>query len=138
MGDPILNQLLQEVSKKSDYIFNSWNVLIVAGLAVLVVCAFQKKQRRLSIALSLGFVFFAMTHLLGMMHVLKQWQSLETTIHQILKNESDLKQNIGFAILAPKAIWVVPFHFAFDFFILASVYWISREKVHEQKIESGM
>jgi hypothetical protein len=77
-------------------------------------------------ALAAGFAFFALTHLLGMLHVTKQWASLEAALQFKLANEAALREHLGFAMMAPHAAWIVPFHLAFDAFVLVALWRVGR------------
>lgn len=119
--------LLAEIAKKSDFIFTGWNVLILTGVALLVATPFIWSHPRVGIAVRGAFGFFAVTHLLGMLHVLKQWASLEDALKHTLKGDPDLSDKLAFAAMAPHPTWVVPFHLAFDAFILAAAWWAGRK-----------
>ncbi len=70
--------LLAEVLRRSDFIFAGWNVLLLAGVGLLAAVGLAPRlraDRRAAGALAAGFAFFAVTHLLGMLHVTKQWAS---------------------------------------------------------------
>ena len=57
---------------------------------------------------------------------LKQWASLEDALKFTLKGSPDLADKLAFAAMAPHATWVVPFHLAFDVFVLAAAWWAGR------------
>ncbi|MEO2089467.1 MAG: hypothetical protein ABGY75_08220 [Gemmataceae bacterium] len=118
--------LLAEIAKKSDFIFAGWNVLMLAGVGVLVASPFLRPHPRVGLAVRTAFGFFAVTHLLGMLHVLKQWASLEDALKFILRGEPDVTNKLEFAAMAPHAGWVVPFHLAFDGFALVAAWWAGR------------
>lgn len=118
--------LLAEIARKSDFIFAGWNVLMLAGVGVLVASAFLRPYPRVGLAVRAAFGFFAVTHLLGMLHVLKQWTSLEDALKFALRGEPDMADKLAFAAMAPHAGWVVPFHLAFDGFVLAAAWWAGR------------
>ena len=119
--------LLAEIAKKSDFIFAGWNVLMLAGVGLIAASPLVRNYPRVRVAVRAGFGFFAVTHLLGMLHVLKQWASLEDALKHTLA-DSVLADKLAFAALAPHASWVVPFHLAFDAFVIAAVWWIGRGK----------
>ncbi len=113
--------LLAEIARKSDFIFAGWNVLMLAGIGVLVASAFLRHHPRVGVAVRAAFGFFAVTHLLGMLHVLKQWASLEETLRMM--ERPVVMDKLAFAAMAPHATWVVPFHLAFDGFVIAAAWW---------------
>ena len=118
--------LLAEISKKSDFIFAGWNVLMLAGVGVTIASVFLRPHSRVGLAVRAAFGFFAVTHLLGMMHVLKQWASLEETLR--IMERPVVMDKLAFAAMAPHATWVVPFHLGFDVFVIAAAWWAGRSK----------
>ncbi len=123
------NAILPEILKRSDFIFMGWNVLMLAGLGVILLvglCPSLRWHRRGGRAVLAGFFFFALTHLLGMIHVVKQWESLNEAMKYKLLADPALAEKIDFAIMAPQLIWIVPFHLGFDGFVLLAVWWQSR------------
>ena len=123
------NALLPEILKRSDFIFMGWNVLMLAGLAVILLVGLFPKlswHTRGGRAVLAGFVFFALTHLLGMIHVVKQWESLSEALKHQIAGDPALAEKIGFAIMAPHLGWIVPFHLGFDGFVMLAVWWQSR------------
>ena len=116
--------LLAEILKRSDFIFAGWNVLMLAGVAVLV--AVGVVPRRVARPLLAAFGFFAVTHLLGMLHVVKQWASLTESLKLKLAGDTALLERLDFAMLAPDIAWIVPFHLAFDALVIGLGYWLTR------------
>lgn len=108
--------LLAEILKRSDFIFAGWNVLMLAGVGVLAAVGLA--PRRVGRTLLGAFGFFAVTHLLGMLHVVKQWASLTESLKLKIASEPGLLERIDFAVLAPDNAWIVPFHLAFDALVL--------------------
>lgn len=105
--------LLAEILKRSDFIFAGWNVLMLAGVGVLAAVGLA--PRRVGRPVLAAFAFFAVTHLLGMLHVVKQWASLNDTLTAKIGDELG---RLDFAILAPDVAWIVPFHLAFDALVI--------------------
>jgi hypothetical protein len=123
--------LLAEIMRRSDFIFAGWNVLLLAGVGLLAVLGLSptlRADRRSAGALAAAFAFFALTHLLGMLHVTKQWASLTDALLHKLAAEPTLAEKIDFAVMAPHLSWIVPFHLAFDAFVLAAVWWLTRPR----------
>ena len=121
--------LLAEVMRRSDFIFAGWNVLLLAGVGLLALVGMSpalRADRRAVRALAASFAFFAVTHLLGMLHVTKQWASLTDAIHHKLAADPVLAEKLDFAVMAPHLSWIVPFHLAFDAFVLAALWWLTR------------
>jgi hypothetical protein len=126
------NALLAEIMRRSDFIFAGWNVLMVAGVGLLAAVGLSsslRADRRTGRLLAAAFAFFALTHLLGMLHVTKQWASLADALRLKLAGEPELLARLDFAVMAPHASWIVPFHLAFDAFVVAGVMWLTRLKI---------
>ena len=119
--------LLAEIAKKSDFIFAGWNVLMLAGVGLLLATPLTRAHGRVGLVVRVAFGFFAVTHLLGMLHVLKQWASLEDALKYTLKSDPDLSDKLEFATMTPHPTWVVPFHLVFDAFIIAAAWWAGRK-----------
>jgi hypothetical protein len=125
------NALLAEIMRRSDFIFAGWNILMVAGLGLIAVMGLSpsvRTERGVCRLLAGGFAFFAMTHLLGMLHVTKQWASLSEALRLKLAAETTLIEKLDFAVTAPHLSWIVPFHLLFDAFVVASVLWLARRR----------
>lgn len=121
--------ILAEIMRRADFIFAGWNALMVAGLGLLAGVALVPKlraDRRAVRALAAGFAFFAATHLLGMLHVTKQWAALADGLRHKLATEPVLADKIEFALMAPHVGWIVPFHLAFDAFVLVALWRLGR------------
>jgi hypothetical protein len=124
-----VNALLAEIMRRSDFIFAGWNVLMVAGVGLLTVVALSpvlRADRRAAAVLGAAFLFFAVTHLLGMLHVTKQWESMADALRHKLAAEQVTAEKLDFAITAPRPIWIVPFHLSFDAFVLAGIWWLTK------------
>ena len=116
--------LLAEILKRSDFIFAGWNVLMLAGVGVLAAVGLA--PRRVGRPVLAAFAFFAVTHLLGMLHVVKQWASLTESLKLKLAGDTGLLEKLDFAVLAPDIAWIVPFHLAFDALVLGLGWRLSR------------
>lgn len=125
------NALLTEVMRRSDFIFAGWNVLLLAGIGLLAAIGLSptlRADRRTGRVLMAGFAFFAVTHLLGMLHVTKQWASLTDALNHKLSGDPDLAAKLEFAVTAPHVTWIVPFHLAFDAFVIAAAWRMTRPR----------
>jgi hypothetical protein len=123
--------LLAEVMRRSDFIFAGWNVLLLGGIALLAAVGLSptlRADRRAARVLMAAFAFFAVTHLLGMLHVTKQWASLTEALKHKLAADPTLAEKLDFAVMAPHVSWIVPFHLAFDVFVVAAVWWLTRPR----------
>ena len=123
--------LLAEIMRRADFVFAGWNVLMAVGVGLLAAVgssARLRTDRRAAKVLVAGFGFFALTHLLGMLHVVKQWASLTAALRHKVFTESTLLSELDFAITAPHVAWVVPFHLAFDALVLAGVWWLTKPR----------
>ena len=123
--------LLTEIMRRSDFIFAGWNVLMVTGVVLLAGVGLSpalRADRRVGRLLAVAFAFFALTHLLGMLHVTKQWASLADAYRYKVAADPALVEKLDFAIMPPHIGWIVPFHLAFDGFVVAAVMWLTRER----------
>jgi hypothetical protein len=123
------NAMLAEIMRRSDFIFAGWNVLMVAGVALVAAVGLSpalRADRRATAVLGAAFLFFALTHLLGMLHVTKQWESLTETLKYKLQTDPTLAEKLDFAVMAPHPGWIVPFHLVFDAFVVAALWWLTR------------
>jgi hypothetical protein len=100
---------------------------MLAGVGLLLAMPLVRMHPRIGVAVRVAFGFFAVTHLLGMLHVLKQWTSLEDALKFTLRGDPDLSDKLAFAALAPHVTWVVPFHLTFDVFVIATAWWAGRK-----------
>jgi hypothetical protein len=117
--------MLAEIMRRADFIFAGWNVLMAVGLGVLAAAALApalRADRRAAALAAAGFAFFALTHLLGVLHVAKQWASLADALRLRLAAEPALAERLEFALMAPHVGWIVPFHLAFDALVLAGLW----------------
>jgi hypothetical protein len=124
--------ILSEILRRSDFIFAGWNVLILAGIGVLAAVGLShtlRTHRRAIRLLIAAFGFFALTHLLGMIHVAKQWASLTEGFHHALASDPTLNEKLEFAVLAPTIEWIMPFHLVFDALVMWGVWWMARGEV---------
>lgn len=127
--------LLAEAMRRADFIFAGWNVLLLAGIGLLVAVGVSptlRADRRAARALTAAFAFFALTHLLGMLHVTKQWASLADAIRHKLSSDPVLAEKLEFAVMAPHETWIVPFHLVFDAFVLAALWWLTNPAIETQ------
>jgi hypothetical protein len=125
------NALLAEIMRRSDFIFAGWNILMVAGLGLIAAVGLTPSLRNdhsVCRLLAGGFSFFALTHLLGILHVTKQWASLTEALRLKLASEPALIEKLEFAVMAPHPSWIVPFHLLFDTLVVAAVLWHARCK----------
>lgn len=123
------NALLTEIMRRSDFIFAGWNVLMVVGVGLITVVGLvstRRANRSVGRLLAVGFAFFAATHLLGMLHVTKQWASLTEALRFKLAADPTLIDKLDFAVMAPHASWIVPFHLAFDAFVIVATLWLTQ------------
>jgi hypothetical protein len=113
-------------------ILYQWCIFIVVGFGMLVVAARSASAHpALSRFLFFGFAFFALTHLLGLFWLLKQWTAAAAALQKIelLKlGGTDVKVDLQPVLDAPAAEWVLPFHLAFDVFVLTGIWWLTRKR----------
>jgi len=121
--------LLDQTFKRWDMLLNAWYVYAAAAFAVLALVAVVRplRQDRPAIRLfQVGFAFFAWTHLLALLYILKSWAALAAQL-RLGVDEGTLTrfENAG-VIDAPDAVWVVPFHVIGDALVLGGLWWLTR------------
>lgn len=126
------NILIPQILSRSDTVLYLWAILGVVGLAVLVAAARPQQHPSLGRLLFFGFAVFALTHLLSLQWLMKQWSGLSQAVQDspawnLPANES-MRNHIRQAIDAPQPVWVVPFHLVFDALILTGLWWLSRAR----------
>ena len=125
------NSLILQIVSRSDTMLYLWCLFVVAGLGVLVIAARSSTTQSLARFLFFGFGFFAMTHLLCLQWLLKQWLAAVSALQktdQWKLGHADIKADLFSVLEAPAAVWVVPFHILFDAFILFGIWWLTRKR----------
>lgn len=124
------NTLVPQILNRSDTLLYLWCVLIVVGLAVLVAAA-RAPHPSLAHLLFLGYAFFAITHLMCLQWILKQWAATVAALQKTTQWEAanfGPKEALSPVLDAPSIEWVLPFHLAFDLFVLFGLWWLSRKR----------
>ena len=95
-------------------------------LALVAVVRPLRRDRPAVRLFQVGFAFFAWTHLLALLYILKSWAALAAQL-RLGVNEDTLTrfENAG-VIDAPDAVWVVPFHVIGDALVLGGLWWLTR------------
>jgi len=128
VNDPAL---LDHTFKRWDMLLNAWYVYAAAAFAVLTLFAVARRLRRDRPAVRLfqaGFAFFAWTHLLALLYILKSWAALAAQFKLSVGQNADTLarfENAG-VLDAPDAVWVVPFHLIGDALVLGGLWWLTR------------
>jgi len=124
--------LVEQTFKRWDMLLNAWYVYAAAALAVVALFAVVRRLRadRPAVRLFLaGFAFFAWTHLLALLYILKSWAALAAQLKADTADRgSDFAarfENSG-VLDAPDAVWVVPFHLIGDALVLGGLWWLCR------------
>lgn len=124
------NILTPQILIRSDTLLYFWCLLIVVGLGVLIASA-RTTHVSLPRLLFFGFAFFAVTHMMCMQWILKQWAAVSAAMQKTdpwrIVNEG-AKADILPVLEAPAIEWVLPFHLAFDAFVLFGLWWLSRKR----------
>ena len=122
--------LLDQTFKRWDMLLNAWYVYAAAAFAVLALFAVVRPLRCDRPAVRLfqaGFAFFAWTHLLALLYILKSWAALAAQFKlDTAGRGSDFAarfENAGI-LDAPDAVWVVPFHLIGDALVLGGLWWL--------------
>ncbi len=124
------NYLITQIVGRSDTLLYFWLVLVIVGIAVLAMAARPNQHGALARLLFFGFAFFAITHLMCMQWILKQWDAAVTALQKIDSwklGNSEAKADMLTVLNVPAFEWVLPFHVAFDAFVLGGLWWLSRK-----------
>ena len=122
--------LLDHTFRRWDMLLNAWYVYAAAAFAVLALFAALRtlRQDRPAVRLfQVGFAFFAWTHLLALLYILKSWAALAGQLKfDTAGRGTDFAarfENAGI-LDAPDAVWVVPFHVIGDALVLGGLWWL--------------
>jgi hypothetical protein len=124
--------LFAETFKRWEMLLAAWNFYLVVAFVLVGLVALSPRLRADRLALRLlaaGFAFFAWTHLLGLLYVLKQWAALAGMLRDKLPPAEVERLAMAGFVEAPEAVWVVPFHLLLDGFVLLAVWLLSRPAV---------
>ena len=122
--------LLDQTFKRWDMLLNAWYVYAAAAFAVLALFAVVRPLRQDRPAVRLfqaGFAFFAWTHLLALLYILKSWAGLAAQLKLSAAHTAETLtrfENAG-VLDAPDAAWVVPFHLIGDALVLGGLWWLT-------------
>ena len=126
--------LLDQTFKRWDMLLTAWYVYAAAAFAVLALFAVVRPLRedRRAVWLFLaGFAFFAWTHLLALLYILKSWAALAAQLSTDTagwgKEFAVRFENAGI-LDAPDAVWVVPFHVVGDALVLGGLWALCRPR----------
>lgn len=128
------NDLLAAVLARSDHVLWLWCFHAAVSFGLLAFAAAApavRADRRLLRLLLAGFAFYAFTHLESMMWVVKQWGAAATALKGsgVFHRVGDpVATELGPVTEAPHPAWIVPFHLAFDAFILYAIWVAARPK----------
>lgn len=118
--------LFDQVFKRWEVLLSAWNFYLVVAFALLGFFALSntaRTERKVFRLFAVGWAFFAWTHLLGLLYMIKQWTAVAAVLKDRLsasgadKGVVDRIAGAGM-IEAPEAVWIVPFHLLLDAFVL--------------------
>ena len=126
------NALITQIMNRSDVMLYLWCVFVAVGVAVLVAAGRSAAAHpSLPRFLFFGFAFFALSHLLCLQWLLKQWLAAAAALQstdQWKVGNADVKADLLPVLNAPPGEWVLPFHLAFDAFVLIGIWWMTRKR----------
>lgn len=121
--------LLDAVTRRWQMLQTQWALYLVVSaalLALVIALPNLRADRRVLRLIGLAYAFFAWTHLLGLLYILKQWSLLAG---ELARNADEAtRERFLYAGIfdAPIAAWVVPFHLMGDALVLGGIWWVSR------------
>jgi len=118
------NTLIPSLLAHSNYLLSLWVVHLLASFALILIIAARPTLRADALAMRfvlLAYIGFAITHLMCMQWVLKQWGVLAELLHDRLSPEQLLKMTGSGLTESPDFIWVVPFHLLADAFAIYAI-----------------
>ena len=118
------NSLVPSLLAHSNYLLSLWVVHLLASFALILILAARPTLRADALAMRfvlLAYIGFAITHLMCMQWVLKQWGVLAELLHDRLSTEQLLKMTGSGLTESPDFIWVVPFHLLADAFVIYAI-----------------
>lgn len=121
--------LFAETFKRWEMLLAAWNFYLLVAFLLVGLVALVPRLRSDRLALRLlaaGFLFFAWTHLLGLLYILKQWAAIAAMLRDRLPPAEVERLAMAGFVEAPEAVWVVPFHLLLDGFVLLAVWLLSR------------
>ena len=121
--------LLDQTFKRWDMLLTAWYVYAAAAFAVLTLFAVVRRLREDRPAVRLfqaGFAFFAWTHLLALLYILKSWAALAAQFRLGVDADTLTRFENAGVIDAPDAGWVVPFHVLGDALVLGGLWGLTR------------
>ena len=132
--------LLDAVTRRWQMLQNQWALYLVVSAAVLafvVALPGLRTDRRALRLIALCYAFFAWTHLLGLLYIVKQWALLAGELAR--HSDAAARERFLYAGIfdAPATFWVVPFHLIGDALVLAGIWWVSRATAVAQRVPPG-
>jgi len=124
------NSLIPQIIGRSDALLHFGLALAAAGLAVLALASRPGAHPALARLLFFGYALFALLHLLAMHWILKQWSAAFSALkHTEVWRLGNVEQKEDlFSVLSPPDGTLLMLHLAFDLFVLAGLWWLSRRR----------
>ncbi len=131
-----VNGLLDQVFRRWETLLAAWNFYLVVAFVLLgfvILSKTARTERKVFRLLAVGWVFFAWTHLLGILYMIKQWTAVAALLKEALAARpggTELAGRLAGAgiVEAPEAVWVVPFHLLLDAFVLFGMWVLCRPR----------
>lgn len=128
-----INGLLDQVFRRWEMLLAAWNFYLVVAFVLLgffILSKTARTERKVFRLLAAGWAFFAWTHLLGILYMVKQWTAVAALLKETLAAREGGAELVGRLagagiVEAPEAVWIVPFHLLLDAFVLFGM-WILR------------
>ena len=126
--------LIEATFQRWEMLLQAWNFYLVVSFALMlfvILAPVARTNRKVFWVLLAGFAFFAWTHLLGLLYILKQWAAVASLLRErfiqdgMSTAELETLANAGL-IDAPAAFWVVPFHLIADLIVFVGLWIFTR------------
>ena len=129
-----VNNLLDQVFRRWEALLAAWNFYLVVAFVLLGLFILSKSartERKVFRLLAVGWMFFAWTHLLGILYMVKQWTAVAGMLKEAIAAQEGgtefVSRLAGAGIVeAPNAVWIIPFHLLLDAFVLFGMWVLSR------------
>lgn len=131
-----VNSLLDQVFRRWETLLAAWNFYLVVAFVLLglfILSKTARTERKVLRLLAVGWMFFAWTHLLGILYMVKQWTAVAAMLKEAISAQEGGTEFVGRLagagiVEAPNAVWIIPFHLLLDAFVLFGMWVLCRSQ----------